>query len=115
MLLLSLLACDEEEAPEEAPCTLLDDGVWTASGSAFGTGGDTLTVTLTMVADACHFSLDDWSGAVSDLPHGGKLFGADVTLDGDNAEWTSCTGTATGTTHLSGTCPDHGGDFALAR
>lgn len=92
----------------EPPCVVLQSGTWTGSGGAFPM---TMSVQLTMNAEACSFTLR-WSmdhGANAD---GGTIVGDTVTLySADSTYYASCVGTADSTTHVAGVCSEDGASF----
>lgn len=91
---------DTVETDTEPPCSVPESGTYDASGSCFGMG---MGVDLTMDAEACTFTLSDWSMNHAGLAEGGTVTGTDVTLVGGDFE--GCEGTIDGDT-LTGTCSD---------
>ncbi len=114
-----LLACTGAPAGDSAlqggdSCTELVSGTWTFSGAAFGMGDETMDALLTFDADACAFTITEWSMAMDDLPNGGVIDGDAVQLDGLNYDWRTCTGVAQDAQSASGTCANDGDPWAIA-
>lgn len=115
--LVCLSAC--AGAPDSAPleggdtCTVLTSGTWTFSGDAWGMGDETMDGDLTLDAEACTFTLDNWSMSMNNLPTGGALDGDAVQFDGLTSKWRTCTGTATDESNASGTCSEDDTDWAI--
>lgn len=95
-------------------CVALMSGTWTFTGEAWGMGDHPMDGDVTMDADACVFTLDNWDMQMDDLPTGGAVDGDQVQLDGANSYWRSCTGTAADDRNVSGNCADDGAAFAMA-
>jgi hypothetical protein len=117
--LLCLLACAGAPAADSAlrggdSCTELVSGTWTFSGAAFGMGDETMDALLTFDADACAFTITEWSMAMDDLPNGGVIDGDAVQLDGLNYDWRTCSGVAQDAQSASGTCSNDGDPWAIA-
>lgn len=91
---------DSGETDNAAPCVLLADGTYQASGSCFGM---TMTVGLDMDDAACSFVLGDWSMNHGNSPEGGTVDEDQVSLAG--GDFDGCTGTIDGAT-VSGVCDD---------
>jgi hypothetical protein len=83
----------------------LQSGTWAVSGACFG---HEMTVTLSVDSEGDTFTFADWSMAMGEeMPSGGTLSSADVTLTGD--AWDDCTGTASGEgDSMSGSCESDG-------
>jgi hypothetical protein len=93
-------------------CTALADGEWTFDGAAIGMlmGGS-----IQMDVAACSFEISEWSMAMSHLPSGGEVVGDEITLSGEEAYWTSCTGKVEREgTAASGVCADDDAEFTMA-
>jgi hypothetical protein len=76
-------------------------------------GDLTMDGDVTMAAETCTFTLDEWSMAMNDLPNGGAVDGDTVQLDGKNSYWRSCVGTATEVGAVAGSCLDDDADFEM--
>jgi hypothetical protein len=94
-------------------CTALASGTWTFTGAAWAMAGGTMDGDVTMDADACTFTLDEWDMAMDDLPLGGAVDGDTVQLDGLDSYWRSCTGTAADENSVAGTCADDGAEWTM--
>lgn len=114
-----LLACAGAPADDSAlqggdSCTQLVSGTWSFSGVAFGMGSEAMDALVTFDADACAFTITDWSMAMDDLPNGGVVDVDAVQLDGLNYDWRTCTGLAIDTQGASGTCANDGDPWVMA-
>lgn len=92
-------------------CTALEDGEWAFDGAAIGMamGG-----TVTMDVDGCTFEISEWTMAMSDLPTGGEVVGDEVTLTGEDAYWSTCTGKVDSAGKaVSGACADDDAEFTM--
>lgn len=93
-------------------CTALADGSWTFDGAAGG--GMEMTGDVTMDADACTFTIDNWSMEMTNLPSGGSIEGDQLTLDGAEIP-DGCVGTVNADgTGVTGACAD-GSAFSMSQ
>ncbi|MCK6519258.1 hypothetical protein L6R46_29855 [Myxococcota bacterium] len=93
VFMLALTGCSGA-SPESKDVAVEEDG------SCFGMR---MTATLTADAASCSFSLADWSMSHGNLPEGGAVTGAAVTLSGGDFE--GCTGSVDAAA-MSGICDD---------
>ncbi len=118
VLTLVLVACgvpasDSEPLVGGDTCVALTSGPWTFSGEAFGMGDATMGGDVTFDAEACTFTISNWSMTMDDLPTGGALDGDSVQLDGLSSRWRTCTGTAPDEDNASGTCSEDNTAWAM--
>lgn len=110
-----LSACDARDgAPPVPSCEAVAEGVWRTSGPGMGMP---MEARLTFDADACTFTLTDWTMWHDGWTEGGILRDAEVQLTGE-AYWESCLGEVDPRgTYMAGTCAASqnpaGGAFAL--
>jgi len=102
---------DTHDSDTDMSCSALMDGPYNADGASMGM---TMGTVLTMDAVACTFTLTEWDMVMGSIPDSGSIDGDTVTLGGEDAYWSSCTGTvdANGMA-ASGVCDDDGADWSL--
>jgi hypothetical protein len=107
-LAAGLVACS---GGAKGDCTQLVDGEWTFDGTALGMP---MGAIVTVDAAGCSFAVAEWTMEMATLPGGGTVDGDEITLSGDDAYWSSCTGTVNAAGDAAdGICDEDGGTWSM--
>jgi hypothetical protein len=95
----------------EEECTPVVEGAYTFDGTSMGMA---MGAAVTVDASGCAFSIVEWTMPMASLPSGGTVAGDEVALSGDDAYWSTCTGTIDPSGESAdGVCDEDGSTWSM--